>query len=113
MISEKLLVKRSNYGNVQMAKILSEAESGVSVADLYREHNISCKRFHKCRFKYSRIGASPITPAKALNEEGKRLKKIYLEEPATLFSQGSALKKAVRPSIINRTRNQSVSHHSS
>jgi len=50
------------------------------VPDLCREHGISSASFYKWRAKYSGMDASLIKRMKELEEENRRLKKMYAEE---------------------------------
>lgn len=47
--------------------------------DLCREHGISNTRFYKWRAKYGGMDASLISRMKAMDDENKRLKKMYAE----------------------------------
>lgn len=42
-------MKQSKFGESQIFKILKQAESGVPVADLCREHGMSSANFYKWR----------------------------------------------------------------
>ena len=73
-------MKQSKYSEAQIMGILNQAESGVRVADLCREHGMSTASFYKWRAKYGGMDASLISRMKALDEENKRLKKMYAEK---------------------------------
>ena len=73
-------MKKSKYSDAQILSILKQAESGVPVADLCREHGMSSASFYKWRAKYGGMDASLISRTKALDEENKRLKKMYAEK---------------------------------
>lgn len=47
---------------------------------LCREHGMSSASFYKWRSKYGGIDASLVTRMKELEEENRRLKKMYAEE---------------------------------
>lgn len=72
-------MKQSKFSETQIFKILKQAESGVPVADLCREHGMSSASFYKWRSKYGGMDASMIAELKALQEENRRLKKMYAE----------------------------------
>ena len=55
---------------------LNEAEAGTSVFDLCRQRGISSASFYKWRAK----DASMMSRLKELEEENRRLKKMYAEE---------------------------------
>ena len=73
-------MKQSKYSEAQIMGILNQAENGVPVADLCREHGMSTASFYKWRAKYGGMDASLISRMKALDEENKRLKKMYAEK---------------------------------
>ena len=60
--------------------ILKQAEAGAPVPELCREHGMSSATFYKWRAKYGGMDASMIARLKELEEENRRLKKMYAEE---------------------------------
>ena len=60
--------------------ILKQNEAGIKVPDLCREHSISSATFYKWRAKYGGMDASMISRLKELENENRRLKKMYAEE---------------------------------
>jgi putative transposase len=79
-MNEEILMKKSKYSDAQIMSILKQAENGVLVADLCREHGMSSASFYKWRAKYGGMDASLISRMKALDEENRRLKKMYAEK---------------------------------
>jgi putative transposase len=73
-------MKKSKYADSQILSILNQAESGVPVPELCREHGMSGATFYKWRAKYGGMDASMMSRLKALEEENRRLKKMYAEE---------------------------------
>ena len=73
-------MKNKTYSDSQIMAILNQAEAGVPVAELCREHGIGNSTFYKWRAKYGGMDASLITRMKDLEEENRRLKKMYAEE---------------------------------
>ena len=59
---------------------LKRSEAGLAVPDLCRELGISVPTFYKWRAKFGGMDASLISRMKELEEENRRLKKMYLEE---------------------------------
>jgi putative transposase len=57
-----------------------QAETGTPVPELCREHGMSSAAFYKWRAKYGGMDASLMTRLKELEEENRRLKKMYAEE---------------------------------
>ncbi|WP_319557875.1 IS3 family transposase [Thiomicrorhabdus sp.] len=73
-------MRTSRYSNSQILAILKQNESGVSVPELCREHGMSSAMFYKWRAKFGGMDASMMKRLKELEEENKRLKKMYAEE---------------------------------
>ena len=73
-------MKRSRLTDSQIIAILKKAESGVRVPDLCREHGMSDATFYKWRAKFGGMDASMMKRMKELEEENRRLKKMYAEE---------------------------------
>jgi putative transposase len=73
-------MKKSKFSDSQILGILKQAEGGVPIADLCREHGISTATFYNWRSKYCGMDASLMARMKELEEENRRLKKMYAEE---------------------------------
>lgn len=73
-------MKRSKFSDSQIMAILKQAEAGPPVPELCREHGISSATFYKWRAKYGGMDASMMARLKELEEENRRLKKMYAEE---------------------------------
>ena len=73
-------MKKSRYTDSQILAILKQNEAGAKVADLCREHGMSNATFYKWRAKYGGMDASLMKRLKELEEENRRLKKMYTEE---------------------------------
>ena len=72
--------KKSRFTDSQIIAILKQAEAGTPVAELCREHGISNAAFYNWRSKYGGMDASLMKRMKELEEENRRLKKMYAEE---------------------------------
>ncbi len=73
-------MKKSKFTDSQIIAILNQAEAGTPVPDLCREHGISNATFYKWRAKFGGMDASLMARMKELEEENRRLKKMYAEE---------------------------------
>jgi len=73
-------MKKSRYSDSQILSILKQAEAGAPVPELCREHGMSSTTFYKWRAKYGGMDASLMRHMKELEEENRRLKKMYAEE---------------------------------
>ena len=84
-------MKTSRYTEAQILAILRQGEGGVPVAELCREHGMSSASFYKWRAKYGGMDASLISQMKAMEDENRRLKRMY----ADLSMQADLLKEAL------------------
>lgn len=84
-------MSRKRFSESEIFKILKEAENGRSVSDLCREHGMSNASFYKWRAKYGGMDASMISEMKSLEEENRRLKRMY----ADISMQNDVLKEAL------------------
>lgn len=73
-------MKKSRYTDSQIMAILKKAEAGTPVPELCREHGMSSAAFYKWRAKYGGMDASMMSRLKELEDENRRLKKMYAEE---------------------------------
>ena len=73
-------MKTSRFTESQIINILKQAEAGTPVPELCREHGMSSASFYKWRSKYGGMDASMIARMKELEDENRRLKKMYAEE---------------------------------
>ena len=73
-------MKTSRYTDSQIIAILKQAEAGSPIPELCREHGVSTASFYKWRAKFGGMDASLMARMKELEEENKRLKKMYAEE---------------------------------
>ena len=73
-------MKKSRFSDTQILSILKQAENGIPVPEICREHGISSATFYNWRSKYGGMDASLMKKLKELEEENRRLKKMYAEE---------------------------------
>jgi putative transposase len=64
----------------QIMAVLKQAEGGTPVPALCREHNISSATFYKWRARFGGMDVSLMARLKELEDENRRLKKMYAEE---------------------------------
>ena len=84
-------MKTSRFSELQILAILRQAEGGVPVPELCREHGMSTASFYKWRAKYGGMDASMISQMKGLEDENRRLKKMCAE----MSMQAELLKEAL------------------
>lgn len=86
-------MKKSRFTDSQIIAILKQAEAGTPVPELCREHGISSATFYKWRAKYGGMEASMVSRMKELEEENRRLKKMYAEAQMSADIMKEALSK--------------------
>lgn len=72
-------MKKSRFTDSQIMAVLKQAEGGTPVLDLCREHGISNATFYKWRAKFGGMDVSLMAKMKELEDENRRLKKMYLD----------------------------------
>ena len=73
-------MKTSRFSDSQIIAILKQAEAGSPVPELCREHGISSATFYKWRAKFGGMDASLMARLRELEDENRRLKKMYAED---------------------------------
>ena len=84
-------MKTARFSDAQIMGILRQAESGVPVSELCREHGMSSANFYKWRSRYGGMDASMVSEMKAMADENRRLKRMYAE----MSMQNDLLKEAL------------------
>jgi putative transposase len=86
-------MKKSRYSDSQIMETLKRVDAGLGVPDVCRELGISTATFYKWRAKYGGMDVSMMSRLKELEEENRRLKKMYLEERLKAEIVAEALEK--------------------
>ena len=73
-------MRTSKFTDSQIMAILKQAEGGTPVPAVCREHNISSATFYKWRARFGGMDVSLMARLKELEDENRRLKKMYAEE---------------------------------
>ena len=84
-------MRKSRFTEAQIMGILRQVEGGLALADVCREQAISSATFYKWRSKYGGMDASMIADMKVMEDENRRLKKMFAE----LSMQNELLKEAL------------------
>ena len=86
-------MKRSKFSDSQIVDAVKRVEADIGVSDICRELDISTATFYKWRAKYGGMDVSMMSRMKELEEENRRLKKMYLEEKLKAEIVSEALEK--------------------
>lgn len=72
-------MKKSRFTDSQIIGVLKQAEGGAPVPDRCRQHGISSATFYKWRSKFGGMDVSMMPQLKELQDENRRLKKMYAD----------------------------------
>ena len=84
-------MRKSRFTDAQIMGVLRQVEGGMALADVCREQQISSATFYKWRSKYGGMDASMMADMKVMEDENRRLKKMFAE----LSMQNELLKEAL------------------
>ena len=84
-------MKKSRFSDAEILAVLRQGEAGLAVPELCRQHGISSATYYKWRAKYGGMDASMVSQMKAMEDENRRLKKMFAE----LSMQNELLKEAL------------------
>lgn len=73
-------MKKSKFTESQIIGILKAQESGLSVADICREHGISQPTFYQWKSKYSGMEVAQLKKLKEMETELAQYKRIVAEQ---------------------------------
>lgn len=72
-------MKKNRFTEAQIVAILKQQQNGQTVVQIIREHGISEATFYNWRQRYGGMEVSELKRLKDLEEENRRLKKMYAE----------------------------------
>ncbi len=73
-------MRKSRFSEAQIIEILRQADAGMKVMDLCRQHGISDATFYKWRSRYGGLGLSEAVRLRQLEEENRRLKRLVADQ---------------------------------
>jgi len=72
-------MKATRFSETQILKVLKEHEAGRETKDLCREYGISRATFFNWRKKFGGMDASQLRRLKEVEDENRRLKRMYAD----------------------------------
>ena len=81
-----------------MMDAIKRSEASIPVTDICRELGVSTPAIYRWKSKYGGMDVSLMSKMKVLEEENRRLRKMYLDEKLKAEIVTEALEKVVRPS---------------
>jgi putative transposase len=73
-------MKKSKYSDTQIVSILKEAEAGMPVKEVCRQHQISSACYYKWKSKFGGLSVSELRRNRELEAENSKLKRMYAEK---------------------------------
>ncbi len=86
-------MRKSRFTDSQILGFLKQNEEGAKVADLCQEHGFSNAQFYQWCSKFGGMDASLMKQMKELEDENRRLKKMYAEEKLKAVLREEVLRK--------------------
>ena len=86
-------MKKSRFADSQIMAVLKQAGAGVPAPELCRTHGISSATFYKWRSHYGGMDVPMMSRLKELEDENRRLKKMYAESQMSVDILKEALTK--------------------
>lgn len=88
-------MKKSRFTESQIVAILKEADGGMKVTDVCRQHGISQPTYYNWKSKYGGLGVSELKRIKELETDHAKLKRMY----ADLAMENHALKELIEKKL--------------
>jgi putative transposase len=73
-------MKRSRFSEEQIIAILKQAEGGLPLSELLRQHGIAQGTFYRWKSKYGGMEVSEARRLKQLEDENRRLKRLVADQ---------------------------------
>ncbi len=84
---------KRRFTEEQIIGILHQAEAGVKVKDLCRQHNVTEQTYYRWKSKYGGMSVSEMRRLKELESENARLKKLVAEKELHIDALKDIVKK--------------------
>ena len=88
-------MKKSRFSEQQIISILKQADAGMKVQDLCRQHGISDATYYKWKSKYGGMEAADIKRLREIEAENSKLKRMF----ADLALENRALKDLIEKKL--------------
>ena len=72
-------MKKSKFSDTQIVSILKQAEAGMPVKEVCRQHQISSACYYKWKSRFGGLSVSELRRNRELEAENSKLKRMYAE----------------------------------
>lgn len=72
-------MKRKKFSAEQIAAILKQAEMGIPIKDLCRQHAVAEQTYYRWKKQYDGLGVSELRELRETRDENKRLKRLVAD----------------------------------
>ena len=72
-------MKKSKFSDTQIMSILKQAEAGMPVKEVCRQHQISSACYYKWKSRFGGLSVSELRRNRELETENSKLKRMYAE----------------------------------
>ncbi len=72
-------MKRSKFSDTQIVSILKQADAGMPVKEVCRQHQISSACYYKWKSRFGGLSVSELRRNRELEAENSKLKRMYAE----------------------------------
>ncbi len=93
-------MKKSKFSDTQIVSILKQAEAGMPVKEVCRQHQISSACYYKWKSKFGGLSVSELRRNRELEAENSKLKRMYAE----MAMENHALKDLIEKKLEGRCR---------
>jgi putative transposase len=88
-------MRKSKFSEVQIVEILKQADGGMPVKEVLRQHGISAPTYYKWKSKYGGLEVSELKHIRELEAENAKLKRMY----ANLALENQAMKDVIAGNV--------------